>query len=338
MRDVLHAIRRLALVGVVLAVLALPLAAYALVTASSPDIGDNGMGDTLAFVVGVTFLVLAVAGTLLGGGLAVLAKRAGVDPVEVQGSRRILLAAGLIVVGVLVILSITIGGGSFVFIGLCAVFAVGYLVVGIATRQRAERAIAGLVTISLLGLGAFVLAGQASQDSSLSARAGRVRLLPPDMAAAVTAATDAAPDGWAVASLAGEVTDFAPSANVGPLPETLIGQPLRGILVVDCAGSERLDIVWRDEMALDGAVPARLGAVACDPEPQVVAIEIPGFTEQSFPTVTYVNGIGVDPADEGPAGGMTRALVLVALADTPDPDLDALLASFVAAFGSERPR
>ncbi len=186
MRDVLRAIRRLALVSVVLAVIALPIAVYALVTALSPDTGDNGMGDTLALVVGVTFLVLAVAGTFLGGGLAVLAKRVGSDPVEARGTRRIILAGGLLVAGGEVLLSVVFAGGSFTLIGLSAGFATGYLVVGIASQHRAERVIAGVVTISLLSLGASVLAGQASQNSSLSARAGRVALLPTDMAAAVS--------------------------------------------------------------------------------------------------------------------------------------------------------
>ena len=81
-----------------------------------------------------------------------------------------------------------------------------------------------------------------------------------------------------------------------------------------------------------------MGAVACDPEPQIVAIEIPAFTVQTFPMATYVNGIGVDPADEGPSGGMTRALVLVSLADAKDPTSDELLATFAAAFGNEEPR
>ncbi len=116
-----------------------------------------------------------------------------------------------------------------------------------------------------------------------------------------------------------------------------MGQPLRGIVVVDCAGSKGLDILWTDREVPDGGVPVVLGTAGCDPAPQVVAIQIPGFTVRSFSSATYVSGIGIDLTDEGPAGGMSRALVMVALADMPDPDQDELLATFVAAFGSEPP-
>lgn len=84
---VLRVIRRLALVGIVLSVLALPLGLISLASALSKDIGDNGMGDVFAFAAGPSLLMIGVAGLILGCGLAVLAKRALPDPVEIAGSR-----------------------------------------------------------------------------------------------------------------------------------------------------------------------------------------------------------------------------------------------------------
>ena len=74
------------------------------------------------------------------------------------------------------------------------------------------------------------------------------------------------------------------------------------------------------------------------PAQKVVTIPIPIFTVDADPSATYVLGIAVDPVNEGPTGGMNRALLLVALTDTPDPDREALVAPFVAAFGTEEPR
>jgi hypothetical protein len=134
------------------------------------------------------------------------------------------------------------------------------------------------------------------------------------------------------------VTDYAPSEEGGFLPARLVGQPLRGIIVVDCAGSERLEVVARDRDAPASDASVVLGTTQCRPEPQVVTIEIPIFTLDADPSATYVLGIAVDPINEGPTGGMNRALLLVALTDTPDPDREALVAPYVAAFGTQEPR
>jgi hypothetical protein len=49
--------------------------------------------------------------------------------------------------------------------------------------------------------------------------------------------------------------------------------------------------------------------------------------------------MSIDPVpNDGSVDGMNRAMILVALAGTPDPDRDVLLATFVAAYGTERPR
>lgn len=332
MLDVLAAIRRLALVGVVLSVLALPLGLIPLASALSPDIGDNEMGDTFALAIGLSLLILGVAGLILGSGLAVLAQRVLADPGEIRGPRRIVLATGLTVAGGQVLISIVLGGGWFTYIGLSAAFAAGFLVVGVASRRRAELVVAGVLALALLGSGVFVLRGQASQGDSLARRMERVALLP-EMSVAIHAAAAAAPDGWAVATLAAKVTDFAPSDQLGYLPARLIGPPLRGLIVVDCAGSERLEVV-----ALDGDTPVVLETIPCSPEPQVATIEVPGFTVHTDASATYVLGIEVDAVNEGSGGGMNRAMLLVALTGTPHPDRDALLAAFVAAFGREEPR
>jgi len=108
--------------------------------------------------------------------------------------------------------------------------------------------------------------------------------------------------------------------------------------VVDCAGSERLEVVARDRDAPAEFAPVVLGTTMCRPEPQVVTIAIPIFTVDAEPSATYVLGIALHPINESPTGGMNRALLLVALTDTPDPDREALVAPFVAAFGTEEPR
>jgi hypothetical protein len=333
-------IRRMALVGVAVSILALPLGLIALASALSPTIGDNGMGDAIAQAVGLSLLILGLAGLILGSVLAVLARRVAADPRDVRGWRRAVLAGGLALAGGEALLALLVGGGGFTLIGPGAAFAAGFLVVAAATRRRVELVAAGALVVALLGSGALVLWGQASANSSLSQRMDRVGLLPPDWSAAVDAAGAAAPDGWAVGTIAAKVTDFAPSESLGYLPPGMAGHPLRGLVVVDCAGAGSLEVVARDgDLPLDatGDSPIPLGTVACDPEPQVVHIQIPDFTIHTG-VADYVLRIDVRPLDEGPAGGMNRALLLVARADTPDPDRDALLAAFVAAFGIERPR
>ncbi len=252
------------------------------------------------------------------------------DPVEIRGTRRAVLAAGLIVAGGQVLISIMLGGGLSLLIGPSAAFAAGFLVVAVDCRRRTELVIAGVLALALLGSGALIFLGQASQGNSLGRRTERVALVP-DMSVAIDAAAAAAPDGWAVATLAAKVTDFAPTVELGFLPARLVGHPLRGIIVVDCSGSERLEVV-----AL-GDAPVVLGTIPCGPERQVGTIAIPDFTVQTG-SADYVVGIEVEAVDEGPSGGMNRALMLVALTGTPDPDRDALLAAFVAACGTEEPR
>ncbi|HTG42447.1 MAG TPA: hypothetical protein VK697_12625 [Methylomirabilota bacterium] len=338
MRNLLRVVRGLAVVEVVLSLVALPLGVVALRSAISTDVGDNGMGDTFALGTGLTLLVVGVAGIVLGSTLAILATRALPDPVEVDRSRRTVLAAALPVAGFEVLLSAVVGGGWLLNASAIAAFAVGFLVVAITSRRRGEPVLAGALAVALLALGVFPLLGQASQNDTGARRAERVALLPVEWQAAVAAATAAAPDRWAVPTLSARVTDYAPSEEGGFLPAGLVGQLLRGIIVVDCAGSERLEVVARDRDAPADVAPVVLGTTTCRPEPQVVTIAIPIFTVDSDPSATYVLGIAVDPVNEGPTGGMNRALLLVALTDTPDPDREALLAPFVAAFGTEEPR
>ena len=338
MRNVLRFVRGLAVVEVVLSLVALPQGLIALRSALSSDVGDNGMGDTFALGAGLTLIVLGVGGVVLGSTLAILATRALPDSVEVSRSRRTVLAAALAVAGLEVLLSAVDGGGWLLNASAIAAFAAGFLVVAVTSRRRGEPVLAGALAIALLALGVFPLLGQASQNDAGARRAARVALLPVEWQAAVAAATAAAPDRWAVPTLSARVTDYAPSEEGGFLPARLVGQPLRGIIVVDCAGSERLQVVARDRDAPAEVAPVVLGTTTCRPEPQVVTIPIPIFTVDADPSATYVLGIAVDPVNEGPTGGMNRALLLVALTDTPDPDREALVAPFVAAFGTEEPR
>jgi len=317
---------------------AVPVGLSALVSALSPDIGDNGMGDTLALAVGLTLLVLGVAGVVLGSTLAILAKHALPDPVDIGGSRRTVLAAGLVVAVLEVLLSAVVAGGWVLNASVIAALAAGFLVVAVTSRRRGEPVLAGVLALALLTLGLFPLWGQASQNDAGARRATRVALLPADWPTAVAAAAASAPDGWAVPTLTARVTDYAPSEEGGVLPARLVGHPLRGIIVVDCAGSERLQVVARDRDAPTGEAPVVLGTSPCRLEPQVVTIEIPVFTVHANPSATYVLGIDVDPVNEAPTGGMHRAMLLVALPGTPDPDRAALLATFVASFGTEAPR
>ena len=338
MRNVLRFVRGLALAEVALSVLAVPLGVVALRSALSTDVGDNGMGDTFALGAGLTLLVLGVAGIVLGSTLAILATRALPDPVEVSRSRRTVIAAALAVAGFEVPLSAVVGGGWLLNASVIAALAAGFLVIAVTSRRRGEPVLAGVLALALLALGLFPILGQASQNDGGARRAARIALLPAEWQAAVAAATAAAPDNWAVPTLSARVTDYAPSEEGGFLPVRLVGQPLRGIIVVDCAGSERLHVVARDRDAPAEVAPVVLGTTTCRPEPQVVTIAIPIFTVDADPSATYVLGIAVDPINEGPTGGMNRALLLVALTDTPDPDREALVAPFVAAFGTEEPR
>jgi hypothetical protein len=332
MRDILRLIRRLALVGVVLSVLALPLSLIPLNSALSPDIGDNELGDAIGLGVGIALLVFGVAGLILGGGLAVLARRAAADPAEIRGPRRTVLAVGLTVAAALVLIAAAFGG-ALLFVGAGVAYATGFLVVAVASRSRTHTVIAGALALVLLGSGSFLVWAQASQGDGLGRRMERVALLPPDMSAAVAAASAAAPDGWAVATLTAKVTDFAPVAELGYLPAPMVGLPLRGIMVADCAGAERLHVTARsDEVVFE------LATIPCSPDPQLAAFDIPAFAVRTDPAASYILGIEVDPVHEGSPGGMHRAMTLVALEGTPDPDRAGILAAFAAGFGTEAPR
>src|SRR3990172_3363424 len=118
MRDVIVVIRRLALGALALSALAVPVGAILLIISLSPDLGDNGMGDAIGFGLGVGLLVLGAAGLILSGGLAVLAKRSAAAPVEIHGSRRLVLAAGLTVASGQLVIGIVLGGASLLFVGL----------------------------------------------------------------------------------------------------------------------------------------------------------------------------------------------------------------------------
>jgi hypothetical protein len=336
--NVLRVVHRLALAEVVLSVLAVPLGVVALRSALRPDIGDNGMGDTFALGAGLTLLVLGVAGAVLGSVLAILATRALPDPVEMGRSRQTVLAAALAVAGFEVLLSAVVGGGWLLNASVIAALVAGFLVIAVTSRRRGEPVLAGVLALTLLALGLFPLLGQASQNDDGARRATRVALLPAEWQGALAAAAASAPDSWAVPTLSARVTDYAPSEEGGFLPARLVGQPLRGIIVVDCAGSKQLEVVARHRDAPAGDAPVVLGTTQCRQEPQVVTIEIPVFTVHTDPSATYVLGIAVDPINEDPTGGMNRALLLVALTGTPDPDREALVAPFVAAFGTEEPR
>ena len=332
MRDILVVVRRLALAGIVLSALAVPLGAVLLGRALSSDIGDNELGDIIAFGLALVLLVLGAAGLILGSALAVLAKRSLADPVEIRGSRRNVLALGLTVAAGQVLIAVPLGAALF-HVGFSAAFASGFLVVALASRRRVDLVPAGVLSLALLGVGVFVLWGQASSNDRAAQQRDRGAVIFIDMSVAIDAAAIAAPDDWAVAALAAKATDLAPNEQLRFLPATLVGHPLRGLIVVDCAGSESLEVVARD-----GDAPAVLGTAACSSEPQIVTIEIPDFTVHTDASATYVLGIQVDDVNQGPTGGMNRALLLVAPTGTSDPDQAALLASFVAAFGTEEPR
>lgn len=162
----------------------------------------------------------------------------------------------------------------------------------------------------------------------------RAALLPADMEVAIDAAAAVAPDGWAVAVLVAMGTNLGIPTTSRDVPETLIGQPLRGLLVVDCAGPADLEVVTMDDQGTQLVV----GSMPCRAEPQVMVFTIPGVADYAMPP-NHVTFISVDPVpNDGSVEVINRALILVALAGTPDPDRDALLATFAAAYGQERPR
>lgn len=208
--------------------------------------------------------------------------------------------------------------------------------------------LAGVLALALLALGALIIWGQASQDEFDARRTARIALVPDDLFDVGGAVAAATPEGWHAATLMATVTDRGPVLMT--LRRVLFGgssviwsfqkpadyargSALRGIIVVDCAGSERLEVVARGFVA-----PAALATSPCRPERQVVAIDIPGSVLQREQTAVKVAYVDVTPIDEGPTGGMNRALLVVARAGTPDPDRDALIATFVAAFGTDDPR
>jgi hypothetical protein len=339
MREVLGFIRFLALGGFGLSVIAVPLGAILLLGTLPADRGDNGLGDIIGIGLGVGLLVLGTAGLTLGGGLAVLAKRALAAPAEIRGSRRIVLAIGLaiaagqLLIGIgLDVLSPDPRSGSLL-VGLSAAFAAAFLIVAGASSRRSESVVAGVLTLALLGLGGSLLAVQAVQYGGAVQSADRAAMLPVDMSVAIESAAVVAPDGWAVALIVAIApTNAGMPTGERELPVALVGRPLRGQVVADCAGFQTFEVTtW------DGDAQVVIGSRPCLPEPQIVAFEAPGTVEA--PPIAYVQRIGVAPVpNDGSASGMSRAMIIVALMDTPDPDRDAVLATFVAAFGMEEPR
>jgi hypothetical protein len=169
MSAALGLIRGLALVGVALSVLAVPLGVLLLATSLPQDRGDNQLGDVIAVGIGSFLLVLGGAGLILGGGLAVLARRALAAPAEIRGSRRTALVAGLAVAGGEVLISSVLAGAAQMspsaalsfFVGLLALFAAPFVIVASATGRRAECVVAGVLAVALLTLGAVILLAQA---------------------------------------------------------------------------------------------------------------------------------------------------------------------------------
>jgi hypothetical protein len=333
MRDILDLIRRLALGAVVLAALAVPLGAFLLATRSSGG-GGNALGDLIAYGLGIGLVVIGGAALVLGSALAILAKRSIDDPAELRGACRTALAVALAVAGAQVLISVALGAMFSSFVGLSAAFAAGYLVVAAATDRRGDRALAGVLGVALLGVGLVPLWGQVSLNADAGRSAERAALLPADMDVAIDAAAAVAPDGWAVAVLVAKGTNLGIPSTSRDLPDTLIGQPLRGLLIVDCAGSADLDVMTMDDLGAQLGV----GSVPCRPEPQVMSFAIPGVVDHAIPPA-HVGTVSVDPVpNDGSIDVINRALILVALAETPDPDRNALLATFAAAYGEERPR
>jgi hypothetical protein len=337
MRDVLGFIRFLAIGGFALSVVAAPFGALLLIGTLPMDRGDNGLGDIIGIGLGIGLLVLGSAGITLGGGLAVLAKRALAAPAEISGSRRVVLVTGLAIaagqalIGVGLDVSSPDARGWSLLVGLSAAFAAAYLLVGSALRGRAG-VLAGVLSLALLGLGGALLGVQALQYRGAVQGADRAAMLPADMSVAIGSAAAVAPDGWAVALLVAIAPNAGMPTGGRDLPMALVGRPVRGLVVADCAGFQTFELTtW------EGDAQVVIGSRPCLPEPQIVAFEAPGTVEA--PTIAYVQRIGVEPVpNDGSASGMSRAMIVVALLDTPDPDRDALLAAFSAAFGTEKPR
>ncbi len=205
-------------------------------------------------------------------------------------------------------------------------------------RHRGAATVAVVVSFTLLAIGVLPLVGQASMLDSGGRRDARVALLPTDWTAALASAAAAAPDGWSVAALTARVTDYAPSEYAATLPRAMTGPALRGVIVVDCAGSEQLQAAARDPSVPTDDAPRILGTVLCESEPGTLSIEFPSTALSAGPSGTYVLGVSLEPVTEHTTGGMHRAVLFVAVADAPDPERSALVAAFVAAFGSEIPR
>ena len=245
MLDALVVIRRLALGAVALSALAVPLGTILLVTRSSGS-GGNALGDIIAFGLGLGLVVIGGAALILGSGLAILAKRSIATAAELRGSRRTALAVGLTVAGAQLLISVALGAVFSLFVALSAAFAAGYLVVAAASGRRGDRALAGVLAVALLGVGLVPLWAQVSLNAGAGRLTERAALLPADMSVAIDAAAAAAPDGWAVAELLAKGTNIGSSTS-RDLPETLIGRPLRGLVVVDCAGPADLEVVTTDD-------------------------------------------------------------------------------------------
>lgn len=159
MRDLLRALRGLALVAVALSVIALPIAGVLLFTTFVLGVGDDGFGDIIAVGIAIFLLIMGGSGLVLGGGIAVLAKRAIAGQVAVAGPLRGLLIGGLaIAVGELVLAALLAsetpqGVGFGLLIGLSAIFGSGYVVVAATSAGRGERIVATAVALALLVLG-----------------------------------------------------------------------------------------------------------------------------------------------------------------------------------------
>lgn len=168
MRNALSAIRGLALVGVALSLVALPVGAILLAISLPQDRGDNALGDIIATGLGIGLLVLGGAGLILGGVLSVLAKRALAISAEISRTRRRALIAGLAVAGGVVLISSLLAGSSqgspsgsmSFFVGLSALFAAPFVVVAAATMRRVDSVLAGVLAVVLLGLAVAALAAQ----------------------------------------------------------------------------------------------------------------------------------------------------------------------------------
>lgn len=160
-------IRRLALIGVGSSFITLPLG---LVGTGSvlwlPHEGSEGLAEILTLGLGVLLLILGGAGLVLGGPLAILAKRALAAPAEIKGSRRTRLMAGLVFIGSLVVIGVVLGALSPLgtaldpFHALIAAFAAGFLFVAAASRPRTEMIAAGAFAGMTFVLGVLLLGVQ----------------------------------------------------------------------------------------------------------------------------------------------------------------------------------